>query len=381
MAGRSKLLMYGSAVAAVVAVAGAGYSIARNAPVPPERTPVYPPAGRPSSVGPGNLLGAVGLVEPASEPIAVGSTAAGVVTAVAVRPGDVVTKGDVLFVVDERPASADVAAAREDLRAAEARLRETEAQVGPAEARVASCEAALRLAKVELAERQEQFRRAEALGKSGVVSREDYDQRRYGLDGAAARVADAEAKLREERANLALLKSDGAAAPTGGAAGPTVDVQRAAVSKARAALAQAEVRLALHTVRAPLTATVLQVRVRVGEYVPTAALADPLMVLGVTDPLHVRADIDEAEIGRFRPGARAVASLRGQPDRRAALTFVRAEPLVVPKRVLTGTAAERVDTRVMQVIFALAPGDLPARPGQQVDVYVEAPAGGAGTGP
>lgn len=369
MAKSRKLLMYGSMVMAVVAVAGAGYSIARNTPVTPERTPVYAPPGRPPDVGPGDLVGAIGLVEPASEPIAVGSTAAGVVTAVAVRPGDAVSKGDILFVVDERAAAAEVAAAREDLRAAEARLREAEAQVGPAEARVASCEAALRLAKVELAERQEQFRRAEALGKSGVVSREEYDQRRYGFESAAARVADAEAKLRECRASLALLKGDSA----GDRTGPTVDVQRAAVAKSRAALAQAEVKFALQTVRAPLAATVLQVRVRVGEYVPTAALADPLMVLGVTDPLHVRAEIDEAEIGRFRPGSRVVASLRGQPDLRAVLSFVRAEPLVIPKRVLSGAAAERVDTRVMQVVYGLRPGDLPARPGQQVDIYIEEP--------
>ena len=44
---------------------------------------------------------------------------------------------------------------------------------------------------------------------------------------------------------------------------------------------------------------------------------------------------------------------------------------VVPKRVLVGAAIERVDTRVMQIIYALTPGDLPALPGQQVDVYIE----------
>ena len=50
---------------------------------------------------------------------------------------------------------------------------------------------------------------------------------------------------------------------------------------------------------------------------------------------------------------------------------MRTEPLVVPKRNLTGTVSERVDTRVMQVIYAVSPQVLGAIVGQQVDVYIE----------
>ena len=57
-----------------------------------------------------------------------------------------------------------------------------------------------------------------------------------------------------------------------------------------------------------------------------------------------------------------------------ALSFVRFEPYVLPKRSLTGDTAERVDTRVLQAVYAFAPSDFPAFVGQQVDVFIKAPA-------
>jgi hypothetical protein len=96
------------------------------------------------------------------------------------------------------------------------------------------------------------------------------------------------------------------------------------------------------------------------------------MTMGSIDPLHVRVDIDEAESWRVRPDSPAVARLRGNPAISVALTFVRFEPYVLPKRSLTGDTAERVDTRVLQAIYAFAPSDFPAFVGQQVDVFIRA---------
>ena len=47
------------------------------------------------------------------------------------------------------------------------------------------------------------------------------------------------------------------------------------------------------------------------------------------------------------------AVLRGDPKRSMTLKFVRVEPFVIPKRSLTGDNTERVDTRVLQVIYAV----------------------------
>jgi HlyD family secretion protein len=46
----------------------------------------------------------------------------------------------------------------------------------------------------------------------------------------------------------------------------------------------------------------------------------------------------------------------------------------VPKKSLTGDSTERVDTRVLQVIFSFEPGELPIYVGQQMDVFIEASA-------
>ena len=100
------------------------------------------------------------------------------------------------------------------------------------------------------------------------------------------------------------------------------------------------------------------------------------MIVGSTDMLNVRTDIDENDAWRFRPGAAAVASVRGNPQLKAPVAFVRVEPYVVPKRSLTGDTTERVDTRVLQVLYGFARGTLPVYVGQQMDVFIAAPGEG-----
>jgi hypothetical protein len=51
------------------------------------------------------------------------------------------------------------------------------------------------------------------------------------------------------------------------------------------------------------------------------------------------------------PGSPAVAYLKGFTDKAIPLRFDRIEPYIVPKRSLTGENRERVDTRVLQVIY------------------------------
>ena len=112
-----------------------------------------------------------------------------------------------------------------------------------------------------------------------------------------------------------------------------------------------------------------------GEFAPTGVLETPLLMLGNVDPLCVRVDFDENEAWRVRSDAHAVGYLRGNKAINTPLKFVRLEPYVSPKKSLTGDSTERVDTRVLQVIYALErPRGLPVRVGQQMDVFVEAPA-------
>src|SRR5262249_13005537 len=92
---------------------------------------------------------------------------------------------------------------------------------------------------------------------------------------------------------------------------------------------------------------------------------------GAVHPLHVRVDIDENDAWRFHEGAVATASVRGNCDIGTPLQFEYVEPYVVPKHSLTGEATERVDTRVMQVVFSFERGDLPIQVAEQMDVFIE----------
>ena len=93
-------------------------------------------------------------------------------------------------------------------------------------------------------------------------------------------------------------------------------------------------------------------------------------MLGDTGPRHVRVDIDENDIPRFEPSAKAVAYVRGDNVRPYDLEFVRVQRYVVPKRSLSGDSAERVDTRVMQAIYRLSEKANGIYIGQQMDVFL-----------
>jgi len=149
-------------------------------------------------------------------------------------------------------------------------------------------------------------------------------------------------------------------------------VADAKVVQARADLQATQTNLERLTVRAPVDGQVLQLKVRVGEFAQTGVLAQALILLGRVDPLNVRVDVDENDAWRVKGSASAVAFLRGNREIKTPLKFVRFEPYVIPKTSLTGDSTERVDTRVLQVIFSFDRGDKPISVGQQMDIYIDA---------
>jgi multidrug efflux pump subunit AcrA (membrane-fusion protein) len=151
-----------------------------------------------------------------------------------------------------------------------------------------------------------------------------------------------------------------------------VSLAETRLSEARAARDRLATELERLTVTAPIDARVWRVDVRPGEYAPAGPSARPLVVLGDDSELHVRVEVDQTDAARVRAEARAVANLRGDARSKAKLRFVRFEPLVQPKRVLTGDGTERVDTRTLEVIYAIEPGALRPFVGQQMDVFIEA---------
>lgn len=288
----------------------------------PDRALAEPVRTPPVSSGRAVVAGA-GVVEPASELIEIGAEMPGVVDRVYVAAGDKVAAGAPLFSVDSRNARAGVQ---------------------EAEARVERLRSTVTAARTALSVARRQYALYAQAGDPRAISQQEVITREGAVEDAGAQLNVARAQLRE----------------------------------AEAQLQTARVTIARHLVRAPKAATVLQIRTREGQYAPAGQQGngnqDPLITMGVTDPLHVRLDVDENEIERVALGAPATISPKGAAGRRTAVQFVRAEPLIVPKRSLTNASTERVDIRVLQLIYAIPRESQSFFVGQQVDGFVPAKA-------
>jgi multidrug resistance efflux pump len=270
-----------------------------------------------------------------------------------------VKAGDLLFALDKRQAEAELKIRQAALTAAQAQLVRLEKQpraeeVPPREAQVKVDEANLR-EQIDVRDRDRKLVGTNAVTKEEMVAREQAVQA-------------AQAQLEVSRANLALLKA--------GAWQPDKVIAAASVEQAQAQVAQAQTQLDLLEVQAPVSGTVLQINVRPGESI-AASPGQSLIVMGNLDPLHVRVSVDEEDIPRLKMNVPARAKLRGDlKQQEIPLAFVRIEPYVVPKTSLTGVNTERVDTRVMQLIYAIDPENLLVQQkkvlvGQLLDVFID----------
>jgi multidrug resistance efflux pump len=217
-----------------------------------------------------------------------------------------------------------------DARTAEAEVRVARAQIPVLEGRVREAEAVL-------ADRSAVFQRTRPISDNQILSKNEGERDRFAVLVAEAAVTRAKSEL---------------------------ESGKEALNRARTALD-------LLTVRAPRAGTVLQVNIRSGEYA-SQMNSDPLILLGKTLRLQLRVDVDEENASRIRPGTPAIAYPKGMPEYPIELRFERIEPFIVPKRSLTGQSTERVDTRVLQVIYSFPPGRLPVYVGQQMDVFLNA---------
>jgi HlyD family secretion protein len=242
---------------------------------------------------------------------------------VTVTAGDRVAAGQLLLVVDSRDAIAA--------------LNEAQASRVYADKAIAS-------ARVDVANARRQLDLLLGVSDPAAVAEQQRLDRRQALSAAEAR--------------LALAEADRA--------------------RADAAIDSSRTQIALREIRAPRAGQILQVRTRAGQFVtagPGSADSEPPITMGETRPLHVRVDVDETEIGRVQQGADAVVSVRGSGAQQVAARFVRLEPLVIPKRSLTNQSNERVDVRVLQLIYALPDDAAGFTVGQQVDAFIPARSG------
>ena len=292
---------------------------------------------------------------------------------------------------------------KEDEPGLRAKVAQADAAVLEAKNAVIEAEATAAQLPITVADSQTELTRLEKTEIDGASAQQLTSRARFQLQLDKARLATAQTNVATTKARVktaeAALQSAQADLNTflAGAWQPDVDKSKASVEEAKVAVgeakanvaeaaagvatAQAEVdriqrEIARHTVRAPLDATVLRVNLRMGEYAMALAPEPESapIVLGVIEPLHVRAGIDEFDAPRFKPGpgVKAVALPKGINSIRIPLEFVRVDPFIIPKRSLTNSQHEMVDTRVLEVIYKVADSNTVLYVGQQVDVFIDA---------
>ena len=297
-----------------LALAGVGFAawvlIGANK-TEPMPTPISEPPRSPYE----QTVAASGIIEAVNENVRIAPPTAGLITKMFVVVGDQVTEQAPLFQLDDR-----------DLRA---QLLSREAAIPPLQSQIDE-------QKYRIGDLDTQWRRLKSVHDERAVSDDDLKRTWYALEMAKRSLQRFDANLKQ-----AIAHRD-------------------------------EITLLLDrlTVRAPRNGTVLQVNVRAGEYA-TPGSSEPLMLLGETQRLQIRADVDEVNAPMVAPQAAAVASLKSMAGMKIPLTFVRIEPYVVPKKSLTGENIERVDTRVLQIIYRFDRPPFPVYAGQQVDVFIE----------
>ena len=330
----------------------AGWYVWTTRPVVGNPAPPIAPAHSPFA----DTVAAAGIVEARTENIAVGSATPGVVVEVLVKVGDDVQPGRPLFRLDDRDLKALLAVQKAAVSQSKSELIRLEAE--PRKEKIPVQVAQVNEAKAAVIRETDALKRAEETFARKVTTEQELIARREALAGA-------QAALERTQADLKLLEA--------GSWEYDRDVAAAAVDRAQAEVDRIETDLDRLIVRSLVAGRVLQVNVRPGEFVGTPP-NQPLVILGNIERLHVRVDIDEYDIPRFREGLPAVAVPRGNLQQRYPLEFVRVEPFVVPKKSLTGDNTERVDTRVLQVIYEFDPTGLPPLyVGQQVEVFIDTP--------
>jgi HlyD family secretion protein len=346
--------MFNKLILPLIAISGFGfavYTIYAREPIKVSE-PLTPP---PTQSKYRKFIAGAGIVEARLENIPVGAAVPGVVWEVFVKVKDRVKKGDPLFKIDDRDIRAELAVREANLASAIASHRRLEAapQVGD----IATAEAAVEEARARVNDTEAASARTERLYQRQMGTASDYDKDRFSFQAAKASLGKALADLNRIKVTWEADKQ----------------VSKAAVAMADSQLQSSKIQLDRMTVRALGDGEILQVNVRPGQYA-VSMFNQALVVIGDSKRLHVRVDIDENDVPLFNPKSRAIATLKGRPSVAFEdLALFKVEPYIIPKKSLTGDNSERVDTRVLQVVYEL-PEDtkLPLYVGQQMDAYIEA---------
>ena len=364
----------------------------------------------PTAAAPGNLPGvplqdfvaAPGLVEAESGTLHLAFEKGGKIRAVHVAEGQQVKAGQLVAALVNDEETARLAFAFAELKVSEADDHALVSELKAEEIR-ASREVDRHLAEMELAKagpRKEEIERARALVKAAEAEyeRRKEDAKRYldptissaqarDLAGGQAQITAAQlaaerAKLKELEAGTRVeeinkIRAIHAAAQANLECAVQTREMRLAASQGRIKQAQARVSLAEAELKrtqlvSPIDGVVIWKFHHAGESVGALPL-EP--VIGVADPtrLRVRADLDESDYARVKPGQKVLVTCeayRGQyfPGQVAFVSHSAGQ-----KRFNTGNPRERMDVKVVECVIILE-NPSPFKLGLPVTAYIDSDA-------
>lgn len=289
----------------------------------------------------------------------------GTVKQIPAREGQEVRKGAVLLLLDDSIQRATTEQLQSQAQAAFTLLEELRAQprketLDVNEAQVVSAQASLKTAQDELDKQQAAYN----LDPKSIS--------KDALDSAANAVITAKANLEVARRQRDLTRA--------GAWIYDINNQERTYNALVKSSLSASALLSKYTLRAPRDGIVLSINPAVGSYVSGQGAydtytqgMDPVLVLGSPHTnLNVRCYVDEILVPRIPDISKMKAqmSVRGSAVK-IPLTYVRMQPFVSPKIELSDQRLERVDVRVLPIIFRIEiPKGMNLYPGLLVDVYI-----------
>ena len=147
---------------------------------------------------------------------------------------------------------------------------------------------------------------------------------------------------------------------------PALKREEAALSAARADVSIVSASLERMRIRAPIDAAVLELNAKVGEMAGVAA-ESPLLTLGDTDRLQVRAEVEERDVGKIYQGQSAVVKSDAFPNRTFDVRVATIAKALGAPQLSSRNRRKQTDFDVLEVVLELEES-VPLLPGMRVDV-------------
>lgn len=302
-----------------------------------------------------SYISGVGVVEASSDNIFIGTPINRIVEKVLVNVGQEVKKGDKLIVFENKDLESDLHSKEIDFEIAKAKLKKLEEM--PRREDLINAESSLKKAQSDLEHARIQNEMVQSLRDPRAISLQEANKRKFALN-------EAQTSYDQAQANLEKIKS--------GTWKPDLEIAKLEVLQAKASVDRIKTEIGRTVIRSPIDGKILQIRIHEGEMPPPDTFRNPIMIVGNTTEKHLKVSINQFDAPYFKPKAVAIAFLRGHPQVQYPLEFVQLDPYLVNKENFTNDIKEKVDTRVLQVIYRFKQGTRGLFVGQQMDVFIEA---------